>query len=47
MVVHAYNPSTREAETGGLQIEGQRGLHSKILSQNETKKIPQRAYLRA
>jgi hypothetical protein len=31
MVSHAYNPSTQEAEAGGLQ--GQLGLHNEILSQ--------------
>jgi hypothetical protein len=28
MVVHACNPSTQEAEIGGLQV--QPGLHSKV-----------------
>jgi hypothetical protein len=31
LVVHAYNPSTQEAETGGLRAQGQPGQHSKIL----------------
>jgi hypothetical protein len=38
MVVHAFNPSTQEAEAGGLQDPGQPGLHSEILSQNKTNK---------
>jgi hypothetical protein len=35
MVVHTYNPSTQEAEAGGLQVGGQPGLHSKISSQKK------------
>jgi hypothetical protein len=27
MVVHTFNPSTQEADTGRLQIGGQPGLH--------------------
>jgi hypothetical protein len=33
MVVHNCNPSTPEAEAGGLEVPGQPGLHSKNLSQ--------------
>jgi hypothetical protein len=32
MSVHACEPSNWEAEAGGLQIQGQPGLHSKALS---------------
>jgi hypothetical protein len=32
-VVHFCNPSTLEAEAGGLQFQGQHGLHSEKLSQ--------------
>jgi hypothetical protein len=31
VVVHAFNPSTQEAEAGGLQVQGQPGLHSETL----------------
>lgn len=31
-LVHDFNPDAQEAETGGLQIQGQPGLYSKILS---------------
>lgn len=34
---HPYNPSTRGAQWGGLQVEGQPGLHSETL--NEKQKI--------
>jgi hypothetical protein len=37
MVVHACKPSTWEAEAGGSLVQGQHGLHSKILSQNKIK----------
>jgi hypothetical protein len=33
MVVHVYNPSTREAKARGSQIWGQHVLHSETLSQ--------------
>jgi hypothetical protein len=33
VVVHTYNPSTREAEAGGSQVQDQHGLHSETLSQ--------------
>jgi hypothetical protein len=41
MVVHTFNPSTREAEAGGsLGIQGQPGLQSKFQdSQSYTKSI--------
>jgi hypothetical protein len=29
----AYNPSTPEAEVGGLRVRGQPGLHSETMSQ--------------
>lgn len=35
---YTSNPSTGEAGAGGTQIQGQPGLHSKILSQNKKKK---------
>jgi hypothetical protein len=31
----AYNPTTQEAQLGGLQISGKSGLHSKTLFQNK------------
>jgi hypothetical protein len=31
MVAHAYNPSTREAEAGGPQVQEQPGLQSETL----------------
>jgi hypothetical protein len=31
-LVFAHYPSTREAESGGLQVQGQPGLHSETLS---------------
>jgi hypothetical protein len=38
MVVYVYNPSTREAETGGSGVPGQFGLHSETLSLKKKKK---------
>jgi hypothetical protein len=35
VVVHADNPSMWEAEAGGLQVQGQLGLHSMTLSQKQ------------
>jgi hypothetical protein len=35
MVVHVYNPSPWEAETGRSPVSGQPGLHSKTLFQNK------------
>jgi hypothetical protein len=29
--VYTYNPSTQEAEVGGLRVQGQPGLHSETL----------------
>jgi hypothetical protein len=29
-VVHAYNPSTQDAEAGKKQVQGQAGLHSEF-----------------
>jgi hypothetical protein len=47
VVLHAFNPSTWEAEAGGFlslrpawstkQVPGQPGLHRETLSQNKTK----------
>jgi hypothetical protein len=37
-VVHAYNPSTLEAEAGGPWVWGQPGLYNKIQSQKNKKK---------
>jgi hypothetical protein len=33
MVVHSCNPSTWEAEAGGLRVQGQPWLHNETLSQ--------------
>lgn len=33
VVLHVYNPSTLEAETGGSQVWGWAGLHSETLSE--------------
>jgi hypothetical protein len=30
LVVHVYNPSTKEAEVGGSWVQGQHGLQSKF-----------------
>jgi hypothetical protein len=38
MVAYACNPSTQEAETGGLWIQDQPGLHSEILSKMKERK---------
>lgn len=38
VVAFAHNPSTRESETGEVQLVGQSGLHSEILSQNRNEK---------
>jgi hypothetical protein len=37
MIVHACNPSTQEAEAGGLQIPDLPGLHSETLFQKNKK----------
>jgi hypothetical protein len=37
IVVHNCNPSTLEAEGGGLRVWNQPGLHNKTLSQNKNK----------
>jgi hypothetical protein len=39
VVVHTSNPSTSEAETGGLQVQGQTMLHSETLSQKSSKRV--------
>ena len=40
MAAYACNPSTQQAESGGLRVQSQSWLHGKILSQNKkTKKI--------
>jgi hypothetical protein len=38
MVAHNCNPSFWKAETGGSQVQGQPGLHSETLSQNNNNK---------
>lgn len=38
-VAHACNPSTQEAKAGGLPIQSQPGLHSKILAKKKKKQI--------
>jgi hypothetical protein len=38
LLVYTCNSSTWEAETGGLQIQGQPGLHSESLSQKKKRK---------
>jgi hypothetical protein len=38
-MVHACNPSTREAEAGGSQVQGQPRLHSKTLFLSHTQKM--------
>jgi hypothetical protein len=30
-LVHTFNPSTQEAEVGGLQVQGEPGLYSESL----------------
>jgi hypothetical protein len=40
MVVHTYNSGTQEADAGRLQVQGQSGLHSKILFQKVLTKRP-------
>jgi hypothetical protein len=37
VVVHACNPSTKEAEVGGSRVAGQPGLHMETLSQKKIK----------
>jgi hypothetical protein len=34
MVAYICNPNSLEGETGRLPVQGQPGLHAKILSQN-------------
>lgn len=43
MVAHDSNPSTQDAEARGSQVQGQTGLHSKILSKKEKEKKKARA----
>jgi hypothetical protein len=31
-MIHAYNPSTQEAETRGLPVRGQSGIHRKFMA---------------
>jgi hypothetical protein len=38
MVVHLCNPSTQEAEVGGLGVQGQPGQHSETLSKTQPKR---------
>lgn len=41
MMAHAYNPSTREAETGGSKVQGQSWLHiAKFCTQKVNKLTP-------
>jgi hypothetical protein len=40
MVAHAGNPSTQEAEAGGLRVPDQPELHSEILYPKKKKKNP-------
>jgi hypothetical protein len=42
MVVHAYCPSTQEADARESGIQGQPGIHSEILSQKRKKKKKKR-----
>jgi hypothetical protein len=37
VVADAYNPSTRDADTGGFRVQGQPGLHSKTVSLKKRK----------
>lgn len=30
IVLHTYNPSTKEAKAGGLQFQGQHGVYSEL-----------------
>jgi hypothetical protein len=39
VVVHALNPSTQDAEVGGLWVWSQPELYSKTLSQKKKKKV--------
>jgi hypothetical protein len=39
VVGHACNPSTQEAETGGLTVRGQPRLHTETLSHIEINKV--------
>jgi hypothetical protein len=38
VVVHACNPSTQEAKTGGLEVPAKNGIHSETLSPKKTSK---------
>jgi hypothetical protein len=44
-IVHAFNPSIREDETGGLQVQGQSELHSETLSEKNRRKQKRRHQL--
>jgi hypothetical protein len=37
MVVHTYNPSTQEAEAGGLRVQGQSAYIDRSLLRNKNK----------
>jgi hypothetical protein len=39
MVVHIYNSGTWEAKAGGLQAQGQPGLHNETLFKKKKKKL--------
>jgi hypothetical protein len=38
MLVHAHNPSMWEAEAGGIQVQDQFGLYSKMLPKKNNNK---------
>jgi hypothetical protein len=38
-VVHAYNPSTQEAEAGGSQVQGLPGLYREKDPESKTEKL--------
>jgi hypothetical protein len=40
VMVHAYNPSTQEAEAGGSRVQNQLGQYSETLLETKTK-IPE------
>jgi hypothetical protein len=45
MVVFTYNPSCREVEEGGFQVQGQPGLHSKTEKNKKKKLIWRKIYI--
>jgi hypothetical protein len=40
MIAHNYSPSTQKTKAGESQVQGQPGLHSKVLSQKKKKNHP-------